>query len=272
VAEDREADSGQRIWTNTNEYALRRIGRGRQSPRAAARSLALQLREKSVGEDIWIDRSADMGLPAYLARPARRGPGVLLLHGYWGVTPHLRRVADMLARHGFVALAPSLFNGVATDDPGTAQALMAGLRDEQAELDLTVALRYLLAVQDRVGEGVGAVGFSVGGWAATRAAALMPEVTAVSAFYGFSGTSDYDRMDCALQLHLAGEDDYALGDIAAFETLLREAGREFESFWYPWARHGFFNEDHPEDYDPAARTVAWQRLLLFLGRHLRPSA
>ena len=50
---------------------------------------------------------------AYLARPngtARAGaPGVLVLHAWWGLTDHFKRVCDRLASHGYVALAPDFF-------------------------------------------------------------------------------------------------------------------------------------------------------------------
>ncbi len=57
----------------------------------------------------------DTGHQAYLARPAGgAGPGVLVLHAWWGLTPVFTHVCDDLATRGYVALAPSLFAGGAT--------------------------------------------------------------------------------------------------------------------------------------------------------------
>ncbi|MDG6926174.1 MAG: dienelactone hydrolase family protein [Nitrososphaerota archaeon] len=47
---------------------------------------------------------------AYLTRPAGSAPlpGLVLIHEIWGLTPHIRDVADRFAREGFVVLAPDL--------------------------------------------------------------------------------------------------------------------------------------------------------------------
>ena len=53
----------------------------------------------------------------YLALPeGGAGPGILVLHAWWGLTDHVRHVCDQLAGEGYVALAPDLFEGrVATE-------------------------------------------------------------------------------------------------------------------------------------------------------------
>ena len=49
---------------------------------------------------------------AHLAVPASgHGPGVLVLHPWWGLNEDIKNVADRLAEAGFVALAPDLYNG-----------------------------------------------------------------------------------------------------------------------------------------------------------------
>src|SRR3981081_623163 len=40
---------------------------------------------------------------------ARRG-GLVILHAIWGVTPHLRALADEYAQAGYEVLVPSLFD------------------------------------------------------------------------------------------------------------------------------------------------------------------
>ena len=47
----------------------------------------------------------------YLALPAGgAGPGILVLHAWWGLTDHVRHVCDQLATEGYLALAPDLFD------------------------------------------------------------------------------------------------------------------------------------------------------------------
>jgi carboxymethylenebutenolidase len=55
------------------------------------------------------------GHRAYLATPEEgTGPGVLVLHAWWGLTPVFTDVCDRLATAGYVALAPGLFPSEAT--------------------------------------------------------------------------------------------------------------------------------------------------------------
>src|SRR5215469_9956000 len=67
-------------------------------------------------------------ISGYLAVPEHgSGPGVLVLHAWWGLTQPFRQVCDRLAEAGFVALAPDLYRGKTTASVEEAQALGAAL-------------------------------------------------------------------------------------------------------------------------------------------------
>ena len=59
-------------------------------------------------------------VPVYLSRPddQKSYPAVIVIHEIWGLSDHIRRVADRLAGQGFVALAPNLF-----DRPGLGEGM-----------------------------------------------------------------------------------------------------------------------------------------------------
>ena len=52
--------------------------------------------------------SGSAGTGYVVAPESGHGPGILVLHSWWGLTPFFREVCDRLADAGFVALAPDL--------------------------------------------------------------------------------------------------------------------------------------------------------------------
>src|SRR5579859_5647347 len=88
------------------------------------------------------------GTPAtgYLAAPdSAAGPGVVVLHAWWGLTEPFRQVCDRLAEAGFVALAPDLYRGQTATTVAEAKALGAALdqQEERVRGDIRGALRFL---------------------------------------------------------------------------------------------------------------------------------
>ena len=117
---------------------------------------------------------------------ARRG-GLVILHAIWGVTPHLRGLADGYAELGYETLVPSLF---ARFQPGFAErdsdpALMARQMSfgEQTRWGAEV-LDLVQAVIDALAPPVFLMGFCFGGTSAWLAAARCTGLAAVASFYG----------------------------------------------------------------------------------------
>ena len=55
--------------------------------------------------------------PAYVAHPTQPGPGIVVIQEWWGLVPHIERIADRFAQAGFVALAPDLYHGEKATTP-----------------------------------------------------------------------------------------------------------------------------------------------------------
>ncbi len=198
------------------------------------------------------------------------GPGVLVLHSWWGLTDWFRGLCDRLADAGFVALAPDLHgDGRTADTPDEAEALLA-TTDPNRTAGLVVASLSSLARMPATPEGpVGIVGFSMGAswalWAATRFA---EQVGALSVYYG-SQDMDFAPMTAAVQGHFAEHDEFTSDDdVAYLEAQLRLVGREVDFHRYPGTGHWFAEDDRTAAHDPTAATLAWDRTIEFLHRHL----
>lgn len=209
---------------------------------------------------------------AYLAVPAAgSGPGVLVLHAWWGLTPAFTDICDRFAASGFVALAPSLYAGGDTAATiAEAEALM-NAHDEEAEAGPVVqaAVDALRALPASSGERIGVIGFSMGAYWALEASQTRPEdVDAVVAVYG-TNNGDYRGANAAYLGHFAEHDDYEpMESVRALEANLRDAGREVTFHVYPGTGHWFVEPNQPAAYDPEAAALFWERTLAFLRDRL----
>src|SRR5580658_7201549 len=82
----------------------------------------------------------------YLALPpSGRGPGVIVIQEWWGLTPHIAQMADRFAAAGFVALAPDLYGGPTAHNEDEALTMLLELPVDRAARDLRGAVDYLLS-------------------------------------------------------------------------------------------------------------------------------
>ncbi len=227
-----------------------------------------------MGESIEFPSNGDSAL-GYLAGPETgSGPGLVVIQEWWGLVPHIRDLCDRFAAEGFVALAPDLFHGDVTTEPDEAGKLMMALNLDRAAKDMAGAVHRLQADERVRGDGVGVIGFCMGGGLALVLATQQPDaIKACVPFYGLipweSGAPDWSAMSAAVQGHFAAEDGFFTPDkAAALEQELQELGKDVEFFQYPGADHAFFNDTRPEVYDPEAASLAWTRTLSFLRAHL----
>ncbi|MPY94859.1 MAG: dienelactone hydrolase family protein [Acidimicrobiia bacterium] len=208
----------------------------------------------------------------YLATPSGgSGPGLIVIQEWWGLNPQIKRTADRFAAEGFVALAPDLYHGelAGHDEMDKAGHLMSTMPPDRAARDMSGAVDYLAGLGSTTGEGVGVVGFCMGGMLTLILAALRPDqVKAAVPFYGFpqgDGEPDYSDLTARVWGHMASPDDYFPPEAAkALEAKLRGMGKD-ATIDVHQAGHAFMNEEDAmgtHDAELAARL--WPQVVKFL--------
>jgi carboxymethylenebutenolidase len=217
--------------------------------------------------------SPSVSTPGYLSFPETdTGPGVVVIQEWWGLTDHIRDVADRFAAAGLVALAPDLYHGETARSPDDAAKLSMALNIQQASAEIAASARHLLALPQVAPKKVGAVGFCMGGQLALCAAVDHPDVIAACVdFYGVHSRAPIDpaKLRVPLLAHFGREDPIVKrGDADALVRGLSAAGKFVDAYYYDGVGHAFFNDTRPA-YDPAAASLAWDRTLAFLRDALR---
>jgi carboxymethylenebutenolidase len=203
--------------------------------------------------------------PGYLAEPRDGGPGVLLVHDYYGLLPSVREQADALAAAGFVALAPDLYDGRVAAADDEAERLMDELEVAPARKLLGTAIDWLHARAG--GRRVGAVGFSMGGWFALTEATT-GRLDAIVAYYATLDPKGARSLACPLLLQLAENDEWPADSTPErFLEGVRGHG-EAEDVTYPGTEHSFANSGIAARYSAEAADAAWDRTIDFLQRRL----
>src|SRR5580700_8061168 len=209
----------------------------------------------------------------YFALPASgRGPGVIVIQEWWGLTTHIAHMADRLAGEGYVALAPDLYGGTTTHDEAEALQLLLALPIDRAVRDLRGAVDYLLSRDEVVGETIGVVGFCMGGSFALQLAVQEgAKIAAAVAFYpvGYM-PDDYAGLLAPVLIHIPDGDQINPPTLAEEldEKISADTGTLPEIDHYP-AGHAFLNEeDLLGTYDAEQVRIAWDRTVAFLRAHL----
>jgi carboxymethylenebutenolidase len=183
----------------------------------------------------------------YLVKPpAGSGAGVLVIQEWWGLDASLKETADRLGAAGFVVLAPDLYHGEVAghDEMDKASHLMQRLPPDRAARDMSGAVDYLADHPSVTSDGIGVVGFCMGGMLAWIVAATRPDkVKALVPFYGFpqgSTEPDWSKLTAAVRGHMAEHDDFFPPAAArALETKLLAMGKDVALTVHPGTGHAF---------------------------------
>ncbi len=237
-----------------------------------------QLTEKE--ELVFLKVSDQTTMRAYVAHPKNpNSRAMIVVQEAFGVNDYIKDVTRRFAALGYLAIAPEVFHrsapagftGSYTDFPAVMPHMQA-MTLEGLEADMRAAYDFLKKDSSASSEGIGCVGFCMGGRAAYVANSILPLKWAIS-FYGAGigpspmGPGLLDRVPklSAPMLFLwGGKDQHILPEqTQAVNQALRKAGKSFVNVEFSEADHGFFC-DARANYHAKSAPQAWALVQSFL--------
>jgi len=218
-----------------------------------------------MGETITLKSRHDgFELSAYRVKPtdARRG-GLLLIQEIFGVTDHIRELADGFAQDGYEVIAPAFYDRL---EPGfeadySPDAIQKGVQYATATPWDQVAGDAQAAI-DALQPPVFVVGYCWGGAATWLVACRCEGVAAASAFYGRRISELVDEVPKAPTILHFGKTDASIPMEKVDE--IREKHPDLAVYLYD-AGHGF-NSDRRADYHADSARLARLRTLALFSR------
>ena len=204
------------------------------------------------------------------------GPGVIVVQEWWGLDSGIKEWADRLGAAGFVALAPDLYHGelAGHDEMDKASSLMKSLPPDRAAKDMSGAVDYLAGHEAVTSDGVGVVGFCMGGMLSLILAAIRGDkVKAAVPFYGFpqgDAEPDWSGLTAKVRGHMAENDDFFGPEAAkALESKLQGMGKDVTLTVHPGTGHAFMGPHNAlGTLDEAKQQEIWPATVDFLHAEL----
>ncbi len=233
--------------------------------------------------------NGDLQIDAYLAEPANQGkfPAIIVIQEIFGVNIHIREVAEKLAKEGYVAIAPTLFQrtapgfegGYSPEDVQKGRAYKEQTTADEILSDIKAAIAYLRTLPNVQGDALGSIGFCFGGHVVYLAATL-PDIKVTASFYGGgipNSTPGGGEPTITRTPEIKGpiyaffgleDKGIPLEQTEQIETELKKHQITHAVFRYPGAEHGFFC-NHRASYNPEAAADAWKHVLELFQKNLQ---
>lgn len=218
----------------------------------------------------------DLQINAYLAQPDGEAlPAIIVFQEIFGVNAHIRDVTERIAREGYVAIAPNIYQridpdfeiGYTPEDLQLGKQYKAQTTATELLSDTQAAIAYLRSLPQVEPDAIGCVGFCFGGHVAYLAATL-PDIRVTASLYGAGiaimtpgGGQPTITQTSKIQGHLYaffGDQDASIPteEVDQIATELAKHQIKHQIFRYPDAGHGFFCNQR-DSYNPNAAADAW---------------
>ena len=203
----------------------------------------------------------------YVAKPESQALAtIVILQEIFGITDHIKDICNQYAAHGYLAVAPALYDRIRKNIVLDYSSFLEGkdykiqLNDEQTLMDIEAAIA--LAEKDSK---VGVVGFCFGGALAYLTSTHL-NLSCVISYYGGGIAEKYIHQKplCPIMYHFGALDAaIPLSEVAEIKSSHPEGVFHI----YEDAGHGF-NCNFREDYHEESANIASSRTLDFLKLHL----
>jgi carboxymethylenebutenolidase len=233
-------------------------------PLAWAQDWAKQTLEKSPRHQEWVDVKHDNRVVhTFVAYPEVKGkaPVVIVIHEIFGLSDWARSVADQLAAHGYIAVAPDLLSGFGPNGGGSSafastqdtMKAVSGLDPDVVTSDLNAVADFAKKIPASNGK-IAVSGFCWGGSQSFRFAANRKDLSAAFVFYG-TGPQDVTSITAPVYGFYAGADARVDATIPTSTEAMKTAGKKYDPVTYDGAGHGFMRAGEDPANDAAAKTT-----------------
>src|SRR5260221_12779811 len=106
------------------------------------------------------------GFVVYDDATTAKRPGIIMVHEWWGITPHIHSEAKNFARQGYTAFIADMFGDAKTaDNPKDAGALLGSVMNDPKTMESRFKAAQTALVQQATvnPQKIGAVGYCFGG-------------------------------------------------------------------------------------------------------------
>lgn len=219
------------------------------------------------GRMVRLNTAAGPAFKAYVSGAQNADRGIVLIHGWRGLTRSVKAWADRFAGLGYRAMAVDLYGGRVPDDPDQAHRWLRTLDRKTVDAKLKAAVRAMQSP----GRPLVTLGWGFGGREALQAALQTPgAVSAVVDYYGVP-VHDVSRLSNlqgpVLGIFALRDNQVTPDQVAAFWKAMRAADQPLEIHVYN-ADHGFASPSS-DGYDGVAAQAAWRATVSFLDRTLQ---